>query len=139
MTHLVEKYVEQNYPLEEHLVSEDKIAWVYVIYNPLNNTFKIGKSIGDFRERIRRISTQSGVDLVHVISVSLEKDIDESCHFLEKWLHEQFKSKRTMGEWFKLSLRDLVCIKQLFWLIEGDMIFDDIKENWLLIKQAKLN
>ena len=46
---------------------------------------------------------------------------DETSEYLEQWLHSYFSLKRVKGkgEWFDLSINDVVAIDSLFWTVEG--------------------
>jgi hypothetical protein len=45
--------------------------------------------------------------------------------FIEKQLHIFFKEKRKVGEWFELSVKDIIQIRNLLWEIDGEDIEDD--------------
>jgi len=44
-------------------------------------------------------------------------------------LHTFFKNKRKIGEWFNLDIKCLLAIKNLFYKIEGEYIWDYTKEH----------
>ncbi|MFL5765470.1 MAG: GIY-YIG nuclease family protein [Bacteroidia bacterium] len=76
--------------------------YVYIMLNCRSNLFKIGKSKNpSYREK----TLQSEEPEVKIVAVWMAPD-DE-----EKKLHNDYKSKRQRGEWFKLSTKDLFDIK----------------------------
>jgi DNA-binding ferritin-like protein (Dps family) len=104
-------------------VSGLKIAWnmyliegckdrnvVYFIENAENHNVKIGKTT-DLITRLKRLqdcASQIGMPLPHlkcrcVICCSTKKE----CHALEKELHNRYKSKRCVGEWFNISIEEI--------------------------------
>jgi hypothetical protein len=88
--------------------------WVYLLNNPLSQLTKIGCT--RTRElRFKALQSLSGVPITHVISVQLEKRYDESAGWLEEYLHDKFKDKRVIGEWFQLDKNDIKLIKYFFW------------------------
>lgn len=113
------------YPLNQ---TEDDTRCVYVIYSGSSGLFKIGIS-NNYNQRLMQIRAQSGMKIYEVIIIWLEPGRDEPAKIIETTLHEFFKSKRIVGEWFSLSIKDLIQIKNLFWeVIEGDYIEDNIKD-----------
>ncbi len=92
---------------DEYMNHSGYIQYVYVIFNPLNGLYKIGQT-EDIDKRYKQLRTQTGIELEVMMAFMLDKEIDISADVLEKKiLHEYFKRKRVIGEWFKLSLRDL--------------------------------
>jgi hypothetical protein len=86
------------------------LKYVYVIMNKDTNLFKIGKA-DCHKRRLQQLRNQSGANLHLLITLGCERGYDEDNGILEYWLHEQFKSKRKVGEWFALNSRDLVQIR----------------------------
>jgi hypothetical protein len=78
---------------------------VYVICNPINGLVKIGISHKP-RSRVKAIANKHKTDLVTLFVIPTHK---HEC--LEKFLHEQFKSKQVdfagEKEWFSLDGNDL--------------------------------
>jgi hypothetical protein len=139
---LLDYYFEKTkYPLEDHLRSravespEDFIDCMtgsssvescYVFYNPDTKLFKIGMS-GNWPTRFGTIRTTSGSkDLDVAIVLELEPGYDESSGWIESRLHDYFKEKRVVGEWFNLNKRDLVQIRLLFYKIGGLDLTDNL-------------
>ena len=63
-----------------------------------------------------------------LLIITLQEDYDESADYLENYLHKYFENKRKIGEWFNLTVRDIVQIRELFWFIEGEHLKDNVKE-----------
>lgn len=122
---LVDKYkIDVNYP--NHIKCVENCTCVYLFLNESSGLCKIGVT-NNPRTRLRQLECSSGMSLSPLIFIELQPDYDENAHFLEKYLHEYFKSKRQFGEWFNLSIRDIIQIKNLFWFIEGENIIDNVK------------
>lgn len=104
-------------------MKSDIARFVYVLYNPLNNLYKIGIT-DNFIERLRNLINGSGCDMDIIIVLELGY-IDERSSFIEEKLHKYYKNKRIRGEWFSLNEKDIEDIKELFWKIEGVNICED--------------
>lgn len=130
---LVEWYFERTqYPLKDKMGTyfdkNKRPNYVYVIGNPLNFTFKIGIT-ENVNSRIRSLVTQSGCPLYQMLLLELHSEYDEDSKYIECSLHEYFRNKRTFGEWFKLDVKDLIQIRNLFYGIEGEYIWDNLKDH----------
>jgi hypothetical protein len=106
-------------------LNKKRCEYVYLFGNVQTRMFKIGRTnnIGD---RIRRIRTQSGCIIVDFLWIELSEK-DEPSSFIEKSLHEFFKTKRHNGrltEWFTLDIKDIIQIRRLFRMIEGEEVYD---------------
>lgn len=69
---------------------------LYFLYNPLNNTVKIGET-NDYNKRLNAIKNTSGVKDIIILHKENEKAIFESP------LHYLFDKFRYQGEWFNYS------------------------------------
>lgn len=110
----------------KHKDKSDKC--LYVFGNSLNKTCKIGIA-KDIRIRQLQLQANCGYKLHLLISINLCPTKDPSGRYIEEAIHSYFKSKRKLGEWFDLSLRDILMIRDLLWEIEGDDIRDQIHQN----------
>lgn len=123
---LCEKYEKDNYPLRRFAVNE--VEYVYVVYNRFTKLFKIGMTT-NLRERVGTLSTQNGTKLNLILAIRLCAEIDDPSILVEQYLHTYFKSKRVLGEWFKLNIKDIIEIRNLFWnVIQGDDVKDNCEE-----------
>ena len=100
---------------------------LYLIFNPLTECTKIGISADPFR-RFRELQNGSGTELWFLFRIEFALEIDASAKFIERYIHKHFAEYRVKGEWFYLSLRNLVAIRSLLWEIHGDDIIDNFKE-----------
>lgn len=125
---LVEEYKKDvKYPLVSPSTELDKSNIVYLFYNPITKLTKIGVT-SSYKQRLQHLSSSIGNNLLDILVIQLEIGYDESGKFLESYLHKFFASKRIKGEWFNLSIRDIVQVKALFWeVIYGDYIWDNVK------------
>jgi len=108
--------------------------WVYVLYNPLSKQTKIGRTT-NLSNRMRSLRSQSGIDYKLLIAIDLEAGYDENSKTLEGFLHNHYEDYRNIGEWFTLSLRDILAIRSLFWFIDGQYIKDNVKETITDLKE----
>lgn len=116
------------YPVDKFA---DKFEWVYIIYNHSTQLVKIGIS-NNVNTRFKELRTAGGCELSLLMAIQLEPFYDEKACNIEKYLHQFYKPKRQIGEWFNLSLRDIVDIRKLFWsTIEGWDIVDNISNGGL--------
>lgn len=122
--YLVDDYKDKiNYP--NHLKATEDCIYVYLIRNPLNGLCKIGIT-NNTKIRISQLENSSGMRLQMLIYIELEPNYDESALYIESYLHNFFNHKRVLGEWFNLSIKDIIAIRNLFYEIEGDYIQDNI-------------
>lgn len=126
-------YESSNYPITQ-FCSENEPNFVYVIYNQLTKLFKIGIT-SDITTRFRQIENSSGMKINPIFILELEINYDEKANLIESYLHSYFKHKRTIGEWFNLSIKDLMLIKYLLWNING-CDFHDYSKKVLLKKEG---
>jgi hypothetical protein len=91
-------------------------GYVYLICDPAKDVFKIGVTRGDSEERIHRLQTGNSTELfVHSIYKT------EYPFRLEKMLHNRFKLKRELNEWFRLDTDDVVHFKDTCKLVESQI------------------
>lgn len=125
MLQIIEDYRKATYP--HHTFCSAEMRCVYVFFNPLSNFSKIGIT-NEPKTRLRHLQRQSGINIHQLILIELEPGYDETAPHVEEFLHRYFKAKRKIGEWFDLSVRDLIQIRALFYHIEGDYIWDSFRE-----------
>ena len=80
--------------------------YVYLIFDPFSKLVKIGKS----ENPIKRLATIKNANPFAELFFYSDK-------FTEKELHEKFKDKRVMLEWFNLDKKDLYSITNSYQLI----------------------
>jgi predicted GIY-YIG superfamily endonuclease len=141
MLKLEEWYSKQvPYPLQpEHKNTRknDDVTNVYVFASEESLLCKIGITT-NIRNRLKQVQSASGQPICLLLSITLAY-YDEDCKVIESALHQYFKQKRRYGEWFSLSVKDLIEIRRLFWShIEGEHIEDNISDllNNLKLKKA---
>jgi hypothetical protein len=76
----------------------------YIIKNPQNGNYKIGKAVLPYK-RISELVLISGVKYEVVMMINLD---------VEKKLHFDFGKKRVISEWFKLTENEILSIKETF-------------------------
>ena len=113
-----------DYP--NHTKADEKCRFLYLFRNPFSNLCKIGVT-NNPRVRLSQIRNSSGMIIQPLITLQCEVDYDEHPLIIERFLHEHFASKRTHGEWFNLSIKDILAVRMLIWEIEGDNIWDNTR------------
>ena len=124
---LIEWYYNRTkYPLKEKDTQQEyEPQGVYVFYNSATRLYKIGITSTP-RRRSRALSTSSGCDVNIILYLELQIGVDEKASYIEELMHEYYRVRRKGGEWFSLDGSDLLNIRNLFNIIEGDDL-----EDWL--------
>lgn len=74
--------------------------FVYFIHNAGTNHYKVGKT-KSLEKRIKQLQTGNEVRLV------IKRHIDDTNPEIEKYLHEYFKDKKILNEWFDITLQEI--------------------------------
>lgn len=129
LNYLMDWYLDKiEYPLKENQRYQDgESSSVYVVFNNVTNLTKIGIT-KNIKNRIRSLETSSGVNLDLLLAIDLQEDYDEKAGLIELMLHDFYKNKRGVGEWFNLNVKDVIQIRTLFYFIYGEMVYDNLKE-----------
>lgn len=114
-----------NYP--NHFKATEDCRFVYLYRNEFSGLCKIGIT-NNPKTRLCQLINSSGMYLQDLLVLECQVDYDEHPLTVEKFLHMYFREKRKYGEWFELSIRDILAIRNLFWKIEGESISDNIKK-----------
>lgn len=99
----------QDIPLQE----EYKPDYVYIMKCKISNLHKIGIT-SDSERRRQEIQNSCGMPIIIIDELWCEVEFSFSAKFIEEFLHNYFKEKRTLGEWFHLSKWDIKAIQDLF-------------------------
>lgn len=86
---------------------------VYVIFNPSTLLFKIGIA-NNLEIRFKNLRTACGSEISIAMAYKCQEFVDVAAATMEGLLHKFFRNKRGIGEWFSLSVRDLIAIRLLF-------------------------
>jgi len=128
MHNIVEKYKQSNIVYN----TGKEYGFCYLFYNTSTNLCKIGYTGNNPINRLKVLESQNGVKLINILYIELSSGIDCTAAYLEIFLHRYFKDKRKFGEWFNLSIKQVIEIFWLFFYINGDDI------NHISKKEAKL-
>lgn len=81
---------------------------LYLIENPENETYKIGKSKNP-NKRLKQLQTANGIklNLIHCFE-------SEFVDTIERYLHKRFLSCKIEGEWFKLNKEQVTNFETYF-------------------------
>lgn len=128
-------------------IRESKWMWIYLLFNKETGLTKIGITT-NMKERKRSLQNSCGTKLELLACALMEPDYSPKAAEIEKYLHECFSEKRKVGEWFSLSVRDIIQAAMLFSCVcPGDILrsergmwnpFDSkntIRRHFHLIKQ----
>lgn len=76
----------------------------YIIHNPINKLFKIGKT-KNISNRLIQLRNEFGLELSLVAFKGVDKEME---------MHERFKERRMFGEWFDFNFDEILDIAQTF-------------------------
>lgn len=76
----------------------------YIIHNPINKLFKIGKT-KNISNRLIQLRNEFGLELNLVAFKGIDKEME---------MHERFKERRIFGEWFDFSFDEILDIAKTF-------------------------
>ena len=90
------------------------MGYVYLICDPSNDRFKIGVTRDLKSNRVKKLQTGNSTEL-------FIRDIYETewPFRLESMLHNYFKNKRVLNEWFELDVNDVVRFKEICKTLEN--------------------
>lgn len=105
-------------------------GFVYLICDPSQEAYKIGVTRNLAQQRLKKLQTGNASEM-HIVD-SIETDYPFR---LESMLHNKFKSKKALNEWFYLEPDDVInfkdiCQKQLD-------IIEVMKDNPFFLKELK--
>ena len=100
---------------------------LYVLYNQYTGYTKIGIT-NNTNRRFKELSLASGIMHEVLMYAEFQIDYDEAPKEVELFLHNYFKDKRILGEWFNLSIRDFVQIRNLIWRLDCEDVYDYFTE-----------
>ena len=103
-------------------IRESKPTWIYLLFNKETGLTKIGITT-NIKERKRSLQNSCGTKLELLACALMEPDYSPMAAEIEKYLHECFSEKRKVGEWFNLSVRDIIQAATVFTRIcPGDIL-----------------
>ena len=80
--------------------------YVYFIHNSLTDNYKVGKT-KSLEKRIKQLQTGNEVRL------EIKRSIDDVNPEIEKYLHEYFKDRQILNEWFDINLKEIEYVIEL--------------------------
>ena len=83
-------------------------GYVYLICDPVTNTYKIGVTRNINSNRLKKLQTGNSSEL-HISYIY-------ECEYpfrLEKMLHNHYNSKRVLNEWFAFDFNDFINFKNV--------------------------
>ena len=105
--------------------SHKKNGYIYLIKNNDSGLFKIGIT-KDLKRRFRQLETQSGCSL-RLVFAGLFLDDDTPVNETEKVLHNKYKDRKKIGEWFNLTREDILQIRNYILSLDFEDIIEDLK------------
>jgi hypothetical protein len=105
-------------------------AFVYLICDPAQNLFKIGVTKNLYSKRMKQLQTGNGTEL-HIVNYH-----ETYYPFrIEAFLHKRFFSKNQHGEWFELTVEDIMSFEK--YCQEYEKIIEELKDNPFFAKQLR--
>lgn len=84
------------------------MGYVYLICDPATDKFKIGVTRENIQTRIKKLQTGNSTELFISSYYKCEYPFR-----LEKMLHNKFKNKKELNEWFNLENEDIFNFKKI--------------------------
>lgn len=103
---------------------------VYLIHDCANDLYKIGATKSDVGKRLKKLQTGNATEL----TLRAHHDTDYPFR-VEKMLHNYFKNKNVLNEWFDLSLEDVAGFKST--CAEMEERIEILKENPFFSKDLR--
>lgn len=88
------------------------MGYVYLIYDPNNETYKIGVTRSNNSKRIKALQTGNATKLQLLNIYECEYPFR-----LESMMHKKFENKRVLNEWFQLTkeeVNNFICTCEQF-------------------------
>lgn len=122
---LINVFLKEWNPINFPYQTEKDKQFLYVIKNDITGIYKIGIT-NNYEQRMIEIRNATGSPISLIILVIYDSPIDAGSIWVEHFLHNYFREKRTFGEWFKLSIKDIASIRSFFnyELDIGEVIFE---------------
>ena len=106
--------------------AKNEPTFFYVVYCEKTGLYKIGQT-NDFLARVKSLSSISALLMTPIFWCVSEPEIDIPSREVERLCHKFFKSQRVSGEWFRLSTRDLVKLRNL---VHSDLFSGGLYDYW---------
>ena len=84
------------------------MGYVYLICDPETDKFKIGVTRENIKERMKKLQTGNSTELFIFTYYECKYPFR-----LEKMLHNKFKEKKVLNEWFNLDKEDIFNFKKI--------------------------
>ena len=84
-----------------------KSGYVYLICDNANTLYKIGITTGSIEKRIKKLQTGNATELFLT-----DYHYTKHPYMVETMLHNHFKNKNVLNEWFELTCEDVVNFKK---------------------------
>ena len=94
------------------------MGYVYLLCDPIRESYKIGVTRGSIQNRIKKLQTGNATEIHMVKYYQTEYPFK-----LEKMLHAKFASKRIMNEWFALDISDITSFTDVCKTTENDLLY----------------
>lgn len=108
---------------------ENKWTWIYLLFNKETGLTKIGITT-NIKVRTRNLENSCGTKLELLACALMEPNYSPKAAEIEKYIHGCFSEKRKVGEWFSLSVRDIIQIGIFFTRIRPCDILKSSRGMW---------
>ena len=84
------------------------MGYVYLLCEPSTDNYKIGVTTGSIENRMKKLQTGNSAELVLADFFECEHPFK-----LEAMLHNYFRTKNVLNEWYRLDVRDAAAFRPL--------------------------
>lgn len=111
---LTDEFLKAWNPINFPYMTEKDKTQLYLIKNVITGLYKIGIT-NNYEQRIIEVRNATGCPITLLFLLKFDLiGIDIGAIWIEHFLHNYFKHKKTFGEWFNLSKKDIVSIHSFF-------------------------
>lgn len=107
------------------------MGYVYLIHEPSTDNYKIGVTTGSIEKRMKKLQTGNSTEL------SLARSFE--CEFpfkLEMMLHNYFRNKNVLNEWYALAPQDVQSFTAICETLDRNI--HALKDNPFFFRHKKL-
>ena len=108
------------------------MGYVYLIHEPSTDNYKIGVTTGSIEKRMKKLQTGNSSELILSNSYECEYPFK-----LEMMLHNYFRNKKVLNEWYALDRQDLGAFTSICETLDKNI--HALKDNPFFFRHKRLN
>ena len=108
------------------------MGYVYLIHEPSTDNYKIGVTTGSIEKRMKKLQTGNSTELILSNSFQCEYPFK-----LEMMLHNYFRHKKVLNEWYALDRQDLGTFTSICETLDKNI--HALKDNPFFFRHKRLN